>query len=75
MTANRVYRKRQDFDYVMGELQKGRGTQFDPELLDIFLKLIDEKKIDIDAIYANAPTAPEENSGDLKPKSVEEAKK
>lgn len=51
MTANRVYRKRQDFDYVMGELHKGRGTQFDPELLDIFLKLIDDKKIDIDALY------------------------
>ena len=54
MTANRVYRKRQDFDYVMGELHKGRGTQFDPELLDIFLKLIDDKKIDIDALYDNA---------------------
>ncbi|MBQ4247963.1 MAG: HD domain-containing protein, partial [Ruminococcus sp.] len=51
MTANRVYRKRQDFDYVMGELHKGRGTQFDPQLLDIFLKLIDDKKIDIDALY------------------------
>ena len=51
MTANRVYRKRQDFDYVMGELHKGRGTQFDPELLDIFLKLIDDKVIDIDALY------------------------
>lgn len=52
MTANRVYRKRQDFDYVMGELHKGRGTQFDPDLLDIFLKLIDDKKIDIDALYS-----------------------
>ena len=35
----------------MGELHKGRGTQFDPQLLDIFLKLIDDKKIDIDALY------------------------
>ena len=52
MTANRVYRKRQDFDYVMGELHKGRGTQFDPELLDIFLKIIEDKKIDIDALYS-----------------------
>ena len=60
MTANRVYRKRQDFDYVMGELHKGRGTQFDPDLLDIFLKLIDDKVIDIDALYANAPSAPED---------------
>ena len=51
MTANRVYRQRQDFDYVLSELHKNRGTQFDPELLDIFLKLIDDKKIDIDALY------------------------
>lgn len=50
MTANRVYRKQQDFDYVLDELKKNRGTQFDPELLDIFLKLIDDKKIDLDAI-------------------------
>ncbi len=51
MTANRVYRQRQDFDYVLDELHKNKGTQFDPELLDIFLKLIDDKKIDIDALY------------------------
>ncbi len=51
MTANRVYRQRQDFDYVMDELHKGRGTQFDPELLDIFLELIDSGEIDIDSLY------------------------
>lgn len=51
MTANRVYRKSQDFDYVLGELKKGRGTQFDPELLDIFLKLLDNKTIDIEKLY------------------------
>ena len=74
MTANRVYRKRQDFDYVMGELHKGRGTQFDPELLDIFLKLIDDKKIDIDALYADAQQKPEESKPEEK-KSAEEEKK
>ena len=51
MTANRVYRQKQDFDYVLNELQKNKGTQFDPDLLEIFLKLIDDKKIDIDALY------------------------
>jgi len=61
MTANRVYRKRQDFDYVMGELHKGRGTQFDPELLDIFLKLIDDKVIDIDALYAESTAKDQES--------------
>ena len=33
-------------DYVLGELKKGRGTQFDPRLVDIFLKLIEEGAID-----------------------------
>ena len=70
MTANRVYRKRQDFDYVMSELHKGRGTQFDPDLLDIFLKLIDDKKIDIDALYASAPDAPDAKKDDAKKDDV-----
>lgn len=42
MTSNRVYREKQDMSYVLGELKKGRGTQFDPRFVDIFLKLIEE---------------------------------
>ena len=52
MTANRVYRQAQDFDYVMNELHNGRGTQFDPVFLDIFLGLIDSGEIDMMALYA-----------------------
>ena len=51
MTANRVYRQAQDFDYVMNELHKGRGTQFDPLFLDIFLGLIESGEIDMMALY------------------------
>lgn len=51
MTANRVYRKKLDLDYVLEELQKGRGTQFDPNLVDIMLGLIADGTIDIDRIY------------------------
>ncbi len=51
MTANRVYRKQMDFDYVLGEMRKGRGTQFDPQIVDIMLRLIDEGKIDLNALY------------------------
>ena len=47
MTANRVYRKHLPFDYVMEELKKGRGTQFDPKLVDIFFELIEEGSIRI----------------------------
>lgn len=51
MTANRVYRKKLDFDFVVSEIKRGRGTQFDPKLADIFLKLIDDGKIDVDMLY------------------------
>ena len=51
MTANRVYRKKLDFDYVIHELERCRGTQFDPVIADIMLKLIREGKIDIEGIY------------------------
>lgn len=53
MTANRVYRKQLDMDYVLNELKKGRGTQFDPELVDIMLRLIADGKIDIQSLYEN----------------------
>lgn len=46
MTSNRVYRNKLEMDYVLGELEKGRGTQFDPRFTDIFLKLIEEGVID-----------------------------
>lgn len=51
MTANRVYRKKLDFEFVLGELKKGRGTQFDPKLVDIMLALIEEGVIDVSKLY------------------------
>lgn len=42
MTSNRVYRRRLSDDVVMEELKKGKGTQWDPELVDIFVELIEE---------------------------------
>lgn len=40
--------------FTKEQLKNGRGTQFDPNILDIFLKLIDDKVIDIQKIYENA---------------------
>lgn len=51
MTANRVYRKKLDLDFVIEELKKGRGTQFDPKLVDIMLKLIENGTVDVEQIY------------------------
>lgn len=46
MNSDRIYRKALKPKVIRDELVGGRGTQFDPELLDIFLELFDEKKLD-----------------------------
>ncbi len=51
MTANRVYRKQLDIDFVIGELKRCSGTQFDPELVEIMLSLIDDGTINVTALY------------------------
>lgn len=51
MTANRVYRKKLDMDFVLNEIKKGKGTQFDPKLVDIMLELIEDGTIDVEKIY------------------------
>lgn len=60
MTANRVYRKKLDFEYVLAELRKGRGTQFDPKLVDILLGLIEDGTIDVTEIYKTKSKSSEE---------------
>ena len=42
MTSNRSYRKGLPQDIVRAEIEKGKGKQFDPEIADIMLQLIDE---------------------------------
>ena len=44
MTSNRSYRKGLPQDVVKGEIEKGRGTQFDAHIADIMLQMIDEDK-------------------------------
>lgn len=44
MTSNRSYRKALPQDVVRSEIEKGRGTQFDPEIADIMLEMIDADK-------------------------------
>ena len=52
MTSNRVYRNHMDTDYVLTEMKRGRGTQFDPDALDAFLRLIDKGVINLEELYA-----------------------
>jgi len=57
LTHDRVYRKRLPEAKVLELMQHGRGTQFDPRLLDIFMSLLPEMR-------AIAECAPDE---DLQP--------
>ena len=44
MSSSRSYRKAMSQESVRGEIEKGRGTQFDPRFADIMLDMIDEDK-------------------------------
>lgn len=46
MNSDRIYRKSLMPDAIRSELAKGRGTQFDPELLNAFLKLFNRGILD-----------------------------
>ena len=50
MTANRVYRKALNMDYVIQELKRCSGSQFDPTLVEILLKLIENGEISAEEI-------------------------
>lgn len=45
MNSNRVYLKKLTKEDITNEIEKNKGTQFDPKIADIFLKLIKEGKI------------------------------
>ena len=45
MNSNRVYRKKLTKEDIFNEIEKNKGTQFDPKIADVFLKLIKEGKI------------------------------
>lgn len=45
MTHNRPYRKALSYENAVNELRKGAGTQFDPDLVAIFLSLVQEGAI------------------------------
>lgn len=46
MTSNRVYRRRLSNEKVISELKNCSGTQFDPKLAEIFVKMIEAGKLE-----------------------------
>jgi len=47
ITCDRSYRRAQDFPVAFEELQNGRGSQFDPRGVDVFLDLPQERLLEI----------------------------
>ncbi len=43
MTSDRPYRKAMAYPQVLAELEKGRGTQFDPDVVTVFLTSVVDK--------------------------------
>lgn len=45
MTSDRPYRKALPLEEALAELRRGAGTQFDPHVVEVFLRLIEEGRI------------------------------
>ena len=48
MNSKRVYRDNLSKEEIYAQLENGKGTQFDPNFIDSFLKLLDEDKLTIE---------------------------
>jgi HD-GYP domain-containing protein (c-di-GMP phosphodiesterase class II) len=44
MTSKRIYRDMKDIEYAIEQLERGKQSQFDPEIAEVFLQLIKSKK-------------------------------
>lgn len=76
MTSNRVYRGRLSEEEVLQELKKGRGKQFDPYLIDVFLKMLEENRLHdssvLQMISGEQGSSPIEQSNQLLLRVMEE---
>lgn len=45
MTSNRVYREKLDLDYVVEELKRCSGSQFDPDIVNVLIRMVEEKRL------------------------------
>lgn len=45
MTSNRSYRGALPIEIVQGEIEKGKGNQFDPKFADIMIKMIEDGSV------------------------------
>ena len=51
MSSHRIYRNQLPLEKIIRELEHNKGTQFDPEIADIFLKLLSEDRVHVKEDY------------------------
>jgi HD-GYP domain-containing protein (c-di-GMP phosphodiesterase class II) len=59
MTSDRVYRRALPVDVALTELRKGSGSQFDPQIVELFERAIGRRTADPSAQPEIAPAVPE----------------
>lgn len=47
MISDRPYRKTMNIQEAIEELKRGKGTQFDPKIVDVFCKMLEERNFDL----------------------------
>ena len=55
MTSRRSYRDEMDLEYVKKQISEGSGTQFDPEVANVMLNILENKLDKINEIRAKFP--------------------
>lgn len=62
-TEDNITRDEMRFDTAISELKKNAGTQFDPHLVDVFIKNISEDDLEIDKTISDSPAMSDYVSG------------
>lgn len=47
MTSRRSYKAAYSVEYALEQLREGAGTQFDPRLVPVFMRLVEEGRIQV----------------------------
>jgi HD-GYP domain-containing protein (c-di-GMP phosphodiesterase class II) len=65
MATDRPYRKRLPLDAIVAELQRCKGTQFDPELVDVVVSSVGVRRL-----IAEAPAQEPSSTGSIQPRRL-----
>lgn len=65
MSSDRVYRKALPKDVIRAELIRGKGTQFDPDMLAVFLAMFEAGELDVNLEVVSPESAPKPEISDI----------